>query len=139
MNEDKKRYIIIAVVLVVSLCTGAWLLHRYYDRSAAADGHDATVTVQQIERDNERARDDVDESQNINRDTQAELDCGQTDIAAAQQSASRLSDSLDERAAAIESAEQQIDRSEQLISEERGIFADIENANPGIRAQAGSN
>ena len=59
LAKNPKVRIAIAVILVCLVFASGWLLCRYYDRTAAADGADVTRTVQSVKDDNQRARDSI--------------------------------------------------------------------------------
>lgn len=137
MNE-KKKHILIAVSIVTILLSVCFLLCRHYRAVEQSAGSDVDTTIQQIETNNDRARATVIQSAELNQSAQAELINGQTDISRATESVDRLQQSSDKRSELIESAESEIAGSQQLIREEREIFADIDRANKITETQGGS-
>lgn len=137
MNE-KKKYILIAVSIVTILLSVCFLLCRHYRAVEQSAGSNVDTTIQQIETNNDRARATVIQSTELNQSAQAELINGQTDVSRATESVNRLQQSSDKRSELIESAESEIAGSQQLIREEREIFADIDRANKITETQGGS-
>lgn len=127
--DKTKLYAVIGCILVVLTC--CFLLYRYYEHTGQRYGNDAIQSVQQIERNNERAINANNEARRDNQSAQTELDRGQGDLTDASNSAQRLQDSLDHRTGLIDQAGREIDRSQQLIDEQRRIFEDIDEANKG--------
>lgn len=136
--DEKKKYILIAVSIVTILLSVCFLLCRHYRAVEQSAGSDVDTTIQQIETNNDRARATVIQSTELNQSAQAELINGQTDVSRATESVDRLQQSSDKRSELIESAESEIAGSQQLIREEREIFADIDRANKITETQSGS-
>lgn len=136
--DEKKKYILIAVSIVTILLSVCFLLCRHYRAVEQSTGSDADTTIQQIETNNDRARATVIQSTELNQSAQAELINGQTDVSRATESVDRLQQSSDKRSELIESAESEIAGSQQLIREEREIFADIDKTNKITETQGGS-
>lgn len=136
--DEKKRYIIIAVSIVTILLSVCFLLCRHYRTVEQSAGSDVDTTIQQIETNNDRARATVIQSTELNQSAQAELINGQADVSRATESVNRLQQSSDKRSELIESAESEIAGSQQLIREEREIFADIDRTNKITETQGSS-
>lgn len=127
--EKKHIYFVIGCILVVII--GGLFCYRYYVHTGQHYGNDAIQSVQQIERNNERAIDANNEARRDNQAAQTELNRGQADLDGASNAAGRLQDSLNHRTGLIDEAESAIDRSQQLTTEQRSIFEDIDRANQG--------
>ena len=136
--DEKKKYILIAVSIVTILLSVCFLLCRHYRAVEQSAGSDVDTTIQQIETNNGRARATVIQSTELNQSAQAELINGQTDVSRAAESVNRLQQSSDKRSELIESAESEIAGSQQLIREEREIFADIDRTNKITETQISS-
>lgn len=137
MNE-KKKYIIIAIAILVAVLTIGILLCRHYRTVEQSAGSNVDATVQQIETNNDRARAEVVQSTKLGQSAQTELINGQADISRATESVDRLQQSSDKRSELIESAESEIAGSQQLVRKEREIFADIDKTNSITETQGGS-
>ena len=57
--QQNKTLIIACLLLLLVALTGGWMVYRNYDRQAASDNHDVSRTVQSIEDDNQRAREQL--------------------------------------------------------------------------------
>lgn len=136
--DEKKKYILIAVSIVTILLSVCFLLCRHYRAVEQSAGSDVDATIQQIETNNDRARATIIQSTELNQSAQAELINGQTDVSRATESVDRLQQSSDKRSELIESAESEIAGSQQLVREEREIFADIDRANKITETQGSS-
>ena len=117
--ENKKTLIVSCVVLVLVLAFG-WLLCRYYDSRAREDSADVSRTVQSIEDDNQRARENV---------STATEQIGQ-----AGQQLDSLAESIDERTvndnkAVIDDSRQLIESSQRSLEQAESILSDIDRAN----------
>ena len=132
-NDKYKKGIGLAVMLCIIVAAFGWLLFRYYAHRANSDSNDAIRTVQQVERDNKSARDANTEADSLNESVGAELDAGQADLNNATESVGRLQNSSNERTELIGTAKEGLADSQRLIDEERGIFADVDEASQGIR------
>lgn len=135
--KSKKIYII------ANLCVGAlvafgWLLCRYYDNKAAADSHDAIVTIQQIKDDNQSARDDVSNARNEISSARQQLDRTSSHLDAAAKRADELQDRVRQDAATLDECQRLIDKGRRDAAEASEIFADIDRANKAAGAQASS-
>ena len=131
----------IAVCIVLCLavaCAGGWLLCRHYERDAAADSHDAIVTIQSIKDDNKSARDNITDAAGQIDAAQSNIERGQADINAATRSVDELQARTDERAAVIDECQDIIAAGRRNIEEAKSIFESIDKANQRPRAQAGS-
>jgi hypothetical protein len=128
MNVNTKKVCYIIGVILIVIAFGIFMRGYYSDR-AESDGNDAINTVQQIERNNQSARDENTEANSLNESIGTELDAGQTDVSGATESVGRLQDSASERAGIISQAKDGLADSQLLIDEERSIFADIDRAN----------
>ena len=136
--DEKKKYTIIAVAILVIMLAIGVLLCRHYRTVEQSAGSNVDATVQQIEANNDRARATIIQSTELNQSAQTELINGQADINRATESVDRLQQSSDKCSELIESAESEITGSQQLIREEREIFADIDRANKITETQGGS-
>lgn len=136
--DEKKKYILIAVSIVTILLSVCFLLCRHYRVVEQSTGSDVDTTIQQIETNNDRARATVIQSTELNQSAQAELINGQTNVSRATESVNRLQQSSGKRSELIESAESEIAGSQQLVREEREIFADIDRTNKITETQGSS-
>lgn len=136
--DEKKKYTIIAIAILVIVLTIGVLLCRHYRTVEQSAGSNVDATVQQIETNNDRARTEVIQSTELGQSAQTELINGQADISRVTESVDRLQQSSDKRSELIESAESEIAGSQQLVREEREIFADIDRANKITETQSGS-
>lgn len=121
-NEKFVRYAVIALstgILIVLGCI-------FYDahQSAKADGDDVSRTIQQIETESGRARNELDNAR-------TELERGQARAADAQATTGRLQDSNEQSRTIIED-------SQRIIRELGEEFADIDKANGIDETQAGN-
>lgn len=119
----------IAVVLLVCLCViVGWFGRGYYD-DRDTDSNDASVTIQQVERDNQSARNDIGDAAAQIDDAQATLVSGQADIAAAAGRVDELQRRADADAAVIDECQGIIDACRIQLEEAKRIFADADRAN----------
>ena len=119
----------IAVVLLVCLCViVGWFGRGYYD-NRDADNNDASVTIQQAERDNQSARNDVGNAATQIDDAQSKLDSGQADVNTAIGRLDELQDRADADATIIDECQSLIDVGSEQLEEAERIFADIDIAN----------
>lgn len=88
------------VVVLVAVAVG-WIGCQYYDGRTATDDNDASVTVQQAQRDNQSAIADIGNAAAQIDDAQSALDGGQADIAAAAGRVNELQSRADADAAII--------------------------------------
>lgn len=121
-NEKFVRYAVIALstgILIVLGCI-------FYDahQSAKADGNDVSRTIQQIETESGRARNELDNAR-------TELERGQARAADAQATTGRLQDSNEQSRTIIED-------SQRIIRELGEEFADIDKANGITETQTGN-
>lgn len=121
--------IVVAVIAVLLLC-------RYYDDRAAADSHDAIVTIQQIKDDNQSARDDVSNARNEISSAQQQLDRARSHLDTAAGRVDELQERTRQDKAIIDECQQLVDKSRRDAAEASGIFADIDSANQAASAQA---
>ena len=133
-----KKILICAGFCLAVACTGTWLLYRYYEHDAAADSHDAMVTIQSVEDDNHAARDDIDAAAGQIDAAQSNIERGQADIDTATRSVDELQARTDERATVIDECQDIIAASRRNIEEAKSIFADIDKANQRPGAQKSS-
>lgn len=125
MNAKKT----IAVVLLVSLCViVGWVGRGYYD-DRAADNNDASITIQQAQRDNQSAINDVGDATAQIDDAQSALVGGQADLAAAAGQVDELQSRADEDAAVIDECQSLIDVGRIQLEEAKRIFADVDREN----------
>ena len=119
----------IAVVLLVSLCViVGWVGRGYYD-DRAADNNDAAVTIQQAQRDNQSAINDVGDAAAQIDDAQSALVSGQADLAAAAGQVDELQSRADADAAVLDECQGIIDTGRIQLEEAKRIFADIDREN----------
>lgn len=121
-NEKFVRYAVIALstgILIVLGCI-------FYDahQSADADGDDVSRTIQQIETESGRARNELDNAR-------TELRNGQAKVDDAEKTTGRLQDSNEQSRAVIED-------SQRLLGEIRDEFADIDRTNGITETQTGN-
>lgn len=131
------------IYIIANLCVGAlvafgWILCRYYDDSAAADSHDAIVTIQQIKDDNQSARDDISDARNEISSAQQQLDRASSHLDTAANRAGELQDRVRQDKAIIDECQQLVDKSRRDAAEASRIFTDVDRANKAAGAQAGS-
>lgn len=126
MNEKNSSRVLIFLLVLVAVCTAVCY---YLVCVRSADSSDIDRTVQRIEENNDRARDDVKSTTVDNQQAQTELTNGQRDLDDAQQSVTGLQESADERAGFTDDAEQQVERSQQLTQRQRDIYREIDEAN----------
>lgn len=127
---DKKTWII-AVLLVVLVASGGWLLYRHYNSAGTADGRSAIDTVEQIERNDKSAGHDVDNAADQIKSAQSELDRAGTDVDDAQQSADRLQESVQSNQDTIGECNNLVESGRAGIAAERSIIANVDQANQG--------
>ena len=111
-----------AVILVCLVFASGWLLCRYYDRTAAADGADVTRTVQSVKDDNQRARDSIGTATEQIRQAGQQLDNVTDSIDAGQRT-------VDENKAIIDDSRQLIESSKRSLETAESILRDIDRAN----------
>lgn len=126
MNEKNSSRVLIFLLVLVAVCTAVCY---YLVCVRSADSSDIDRTVQRIEENNDRARDDVESATVDNQQAQTELANGQRDLDDAQQSVTGLQESANERAGLTDDAEQQVERSQQLTQRQRDIYREIDEAN----------
>ena len=126
MNEKNSSRVLIFLLVLVAVCTAVCY---YLVCVRSADSSDIDRTVQRIEENNDRARDDVESATVDNQQAQTELANGQRDFDDAQQSVTGLQESANERAGLTDDAEQQVERSQQLTQRQRDIYREIDEAN----------
>ena len=119
----------IAVVLFICICiTIGWLGRGYYD-DRATDSNDASVTIQQAQRDNQSTRADLGDAAAQIDDAQATLVSGQADIAAAAGRVDELQRRADADAAVLDECQSLVDVGRKQLKEAKRIFEDVDNAN----------
>ena len=119
----------IAVVLLVCLCViVGWFGRGYYD-DRVTDSNDASVTIQQVERDNQSARNDIGDAAAQIDDAKSALVSGQADIAAATGRVDELQERADADAAVLDERKGIIDACRIQLEEARRIFADVDREN----------
>lgn len=125
MNAKKT----IAVVLLVSLCViVGWVGRGYYD-DRAADNNDASITIQQAQRDNQSAINAVGDAATKIDDAQSKLDSGQADLDTAVGRLDELQNRADADATIIDECQSLIDVGRKQLEEARRIFADVDREN----------
>ena len=119
----------IAVVLLVCLCViVGWFGRGYYD-DRTADNNDASVTVQQAQRDNQSAINAVGDAATKIDDAQSKLDSGQADLDTAVGRLDELQNRADADATIIDECQILIDVGRKQLEEARRIFADVDREN----------
>lgn len=119
----------IAVVLLVCLCViVGWFGRGYYD-DRDTDSNDASVTIQQVERDNQSARNDVGDAAAQIDDAKSALVSGQADIAAAAERVNELQSRADVDAAVLDECQSLLDVGRKQLTDARRILADIDGEN----------
>lgn len=124
-----KKTMLICCLLVLVVFAFGWLLFRHYRNAGTATGHDATVTIQQIEGDNQSARHDINESSSQIGLAQEELNKSIDGINAATDTVNQLQDSVDDNERTLDECQQLISDSRGDIEEARKILADIDSTN----------
>ena len=130
LAKNPKVRIAIAVILVCLVFASGWLLCRYYDHTAAADGADVTRTVQSVKDDNQRARDSIGTASEQIRQAGQQLDNVTDSIDAGQRT-------VDENKAIIDDSRQLIESSKRSLETAESILRDIDRANQISGTQAG--
>lgn len=115
------------VGLLFAVAVG-WLGRGYYD-DRAADNNDASVTIQQAQRDNQSAINDVGDAAAQIDDAQSALIGGQADLAAATGQVDELQSRADADAAVIDECQGIIDTCRIQLEEAKRIFADVDREN----------
>lgn len=123
------------VVVLVAVAVG-WIGCQYYDGRTATDDNDASVTVQQAQRDNQSAIADIGNAAAQIDDAQSALDGGQADIAAAAGRVNELQSRADADAAIIADCQGLLDVGRKQLAEARKIFADVDRENKGGGTQS---
>ena len=124
---DAKKTIVI--VLLISLCViVGWVGRGYYD-DRVTDSNDASVTIQQVERDNQSARNDIGDAAAQIDDAKSALVSGQADIAAATGRVDELQERADADAAVLDECQGIIDACRIQLDEAKRIFTDIDCEN----------
>lgn len=119
--ENKKTLIVSCVVLVFVFAFG-WLLCRYYDGRAREDSADVVRTVQSVEDDNQRARENVSTATEQIRQAGQQLDSLAESIDASERT-------VDDNKAVIDDSRQLIESSQRRLEQAESIFSDIDRAN----------
>ena len=129
--EGHKKVIDYCYCVFLCLCvvTCGVLLFRHYRNAGTATGHDATVTIQQIEGDNQSARHDIDSASSQIESAQAKLDNSISDLDRASDSVGQLQSSVDSDKITIDDCQRLIDESRGNVEEARGIFEAVDSAN----------
>ena len=122
LAKNPKVRIAIAVILVCLVFASGWLLCRYYDHTAAADGADVARTVQSVKDDNQRARDSIGTASEQIRQAGQQLDNVTDSIDAGQRT-------VDENKAIIDDSRQLIESSKRSLETAESILRDIDRAN----------
>lgn len=122
LAKNPKVRISLACILVCLVFASGWLLCRYYDRTAAADGADVTRTVQSVKDDNQRARDSIGTASEQIRQAGQQLDNVTDSIDAGQRT-------VDENKAIIDDSRQLIESSKRSLETAESILRDIDRAN----------
>lgn len=105
-----------------------WLGCGYYD-DRTADNNDASVTVQQAQRDNQSAINAVGDAATKIDDAQSKLDSGQADLDTAVGRLDELQNRADADATIIDECQSLIDVGRKQLEEARRIFADVDREN----------
>ena len=126
MDETKKKIIciVIGVLLVISIFSLGWVLCRHYGNLESSNGDDVSRTIQQIETESGRTRNELDNAR-------TELERGQARADDAEKTTGRLQDSNEQSRAVIED-------SQRLLGEIRDEFADIDRTNGITETQTGN-
>lgn len=119
----------IAVVLLVCLCVIVGWFGRGYNDDRVTDSNDASVTIQQVERDNQSARNDIGDAAAQIDDAKSALVSGQADIAAATGRVDELQERADADAAVLDECKEIIDACRIQLEEAKRIFADVDREN----------
>lgn len=123
------------VVVLVAIAAG-WMGCRYYDSWTATNDNDASVTVQQAQRDNQSARTDIGDAATQIESAQSALVGGQADIDAAAEQVNELQSRADADAAIIADCQSILDVGRKQLAEARKIFADVDRENKGGGTQS---
>lgn len=120
----KNPKVLIILVLLFALLAGAggWLLCRYYDSRAREDSADVTRTVQSVEDDNQRARENVSTATEQIRQAGQQLDSLAESIDASERT-------VDDNKAVIDDSRQLIESSQRSLEQAESILSDIDRAN----------
>lgn len=120
------------VFICVCIFTCGLLLLRHYNSAGQSAGNNATVTIQQIEGDNQSARHDINESSSQIGLAQEELNKSIDGINAATDTVNQLQDSVDDNERTLDECQQLISNSRGDIEEARKILADIDSTNQTV-------
>ena len=124
---DAKKTIAVVLLVCLFIVIG-WVGRGYYD-DRAADNNDASVTIQQAQRDNQSAINDVGDAAAQIDDAQSALVGGQADLAAAAGRVDELQSRADADAAIITDCQKLLDVGRKQLAEARRIFADVDREN----------
>ena len=117
------------IFLCICVVTCGVLLFRHYRNAGTATGHDAAVTIQQIEGDNQSARHDIDSASSQIESAQAKLDNSISDLDRASDSVGQLQSSVDSDKDTISECNSLIESGRGNVEEARGIFEAVDSAN----------
>ena len=128
---------IVCVTAFVFFLLGVWLL--YTANRTANDYHDVTDTVQQAEKDNQQARQQIGNASAKIDSAQKQLNNSIKRAGEITESVKRAKERTDGNAEIIGECQTIIDAGRRDTAEARGIFADIDQANKADGTQADSN
>ena len=120
--QQNKTLIIACLLLFLVALAGSWMVYRHYDRQAASDNHDVSRTVQSIEDDNQRARENVSTATEQIRQAGQQLDSLAESIDASERT-------VNDNKAVIDDSRQLIESSQRRLEQAESILREIDRAN----------
>lgn len=120
--RQNKTLIIACLLLFLVALTGGWLVYRHYDQQSARDNNNVSRTVQSIENNNSRAREQLVNASDEIEQARQQLD----DIANSINDDQRT---VGENKELIADSQRLIESSQRRIAEAERIFADIDRTN----------
>ncbi|NME28823.1 hypothetical protein HF872_09360 [Megasphaera hexanoica] len=120
--KRNKTLIVICILLLIISATGAWLVCRHYDNQSIRENRDVNRTVQSIEGNNQRAREQLSNASSEIEQARQQLDDVTNTISNSQRTAA-------ENKELIADSKRLIESSQQRIAEAERIFADIDQSN----------
>lgn len=123
----RRKLLLLCCLFVFCVIVG-WF-GRGYNDDRVTDSNDASVTIQQVERDNQSARNDIGDAAAQIDDAKSALVSGQADIAAATGRVDELQERADADAAVLDECKGIIDACRIQLEEAKRIFADVDREN----------
>ncbi len=120
--QQNKTLIVACILLLIISVTGTWLMCRHYDNQSIRENRDVRRTVQSIEDNNQRAREQLVNASAEIKQARRQLD----DVADSINNSQRT---VNENKKLVADSQRLIDSSQQRITEAERIFADIDRRN----------